>query len=303
MTIKKKDNTLVVILGPTGIGKTDLSIEIAKTLNTEILSCDSRQMYRELKIGTAVPEPQQLAAIQHHFIGNLSIHDYYNVSLFEQQALEKLTRLFKYQDFAVMTGGSGLYIDALVKGIDDRPAVNPNVRANLLNRLKTEGLEILQEELKKIDPEYYEIADIQNSKRIIKALEVYYSSGKLYSSFRSNQVKERSFNIIQIGLQMEREELYQRINLRVDKMVEAGLVEEARQFFPHRHLNALNTVGYKELFDHFAGNYDLDEAIRLIKRNSRHYAKRQMTYWNRDKSIHWFHPSQKQEILNFILEG
>jgi tRNA dimethylallyltransferase len=300
MTIEKKQNTLVVILGPTGIGKTNLSIEIAKELDTEILSCDSRQMYRELNIGTAVPEPLQLASVQHHFIGNLSIHDYYNAGTYELQAIEKLRHIFNYKKYAVMTGGSGLYIDAVVKGIDDLPNIDPNIRANLLERLKIEGLLVLQEELKKIDPEYFEQADIQNSKRILKALEVFYMTGKTYSSLRTNPTKVRPFHIIQVGLQMSRDILYERINLRVDKMLAAGLVDEARQFYNYRHLNALNTVGYKELFGHFEGNYNLEEAIRLIKRNSRHYAKRQITYWNRDNSIHWFHPEQKTEILDFI---
>jgi tRNA dimethylallyltransferase len=296
----QKQNTLVVILGPTGIGKTDLSIEIAKTLDTHIISCDSRQMYRELRIGTAVPEPWQLAEIQHHFIGNLSIHDYYNASEFEFQTLELLEKLFKIKKYAVMTGGSGLYIDAVVKGIDDLPTIDTKVREKYLKMYKSHGIDKLKKELKKVDPEFYNIVDLNNYKRILKALEVFEMTGKPYSQLRTNSKKERPFNIIQIGLNMERQELYNRINMRVDKMIEAGLVDEAKQFYQYRNLNALNTVGYKELFGYFDGSYDLQEAVRLIKRNTRHYAKRQLTWWNRDKSIIWFHPSQKEEILNFI---
>jgi tRNA dimethylallyltransferase len=303
MTIKDPSNTLIVILGPTGIGKTNLSIEIARALKTEIVSCDSRQMYRELKIGTAVPEPIQLASVQHHFIGNLTIHDYYNASKFETEALQVLNNIFQHTEYAVLTGGSGLYLDALVKGIDDLPTIDPNLRENLIKRLQTEGLEALQNELQKIDPDYYNQVDLKNSKRVLKALEVYYMTGKPYSVLRTEQVKPRPFKIIQIGLKMERSELYQRIDQRVDSMIKAGLVDEARKFHPYKQLNALNTVGYKELFGHFDGAYDLEEAIRLIKRNSRRYAKRQITWWNRVENIHWFHPTQTTEILDFILKS
>lgn len=294
--------TLAVIIGPTGIGKTDLSIAIAKELKAEIISCDSRQMYRELKIGTAAPEPLQLATIKHHFIGNLAIHDYYNAGEFEIEVLKLLGYLFKLNDFAIMTGGSGLYIDAVVKGIDDLPTINPAVRNKYMDLLRQKGLENLQKLVKQVDPEYYAIADINNSKRLLKALEIWEMTGKPYSLLRTSQVKERPFKIKQIGLAIDRDELYNRINLRVDKMIEAGLVDEARRFHTYQHLNALNTVGYKELFGHFNGEYNLDEAIRLIKRNSRHYAKRQITWFNRDRKIKWFHPSQEKEILNYIME-
>jgi len=300
MTNHPKQNTLAVILGPTGIGKTDLSIEVAKELNAEIISCDSRQMYRELKIGTAVPEPIQLEQVKHHFIGNLSIHDYYNASEFEFETLNLLTNLFKHKKYAVMTGGSGLYIDAVVNGIDELPTIDKNIRKNLLDKLQNHGVEKLKEQLQQVDPDYYASADLNNPKRILKALEVFEMTGKPYSSLRTNTKKERPFNIIKIGLKMERGELYNRINLRVDKMLEAGLIDEAKQFFAYKHLNSLNTVGYKELFGYFNKDYDLQEAIRLIKRNSRRYAKRQITYWNRDKTIQWFHPSQKTEILQEI---
>ncbi|MDA3892492.1 MAG: tRNA (adenosine(37)-N6)-dimethylallyltransferase MiaA [Salinivirgaceae bacterium] len=302
MALTNKPNTLVVLLGPTGIGKTDLSIELAKTFNTEIISCDSRQMYRELSIGTAVPEAHQLASVQHHFIGNLSIHDYYSSGVYELQAIKLLANLFQQKKHVIMTGGSGLYIDAVVKGIDDLPSINPEVRGALKEEFETKGIEYLKDKLEKLDPEYYEIADLNNPKRILKALEVFEITGKKYSTLRTQPNKKRNFNTIQIGLTMDREELYNRINLRVEHMLEAGLVEEAHRFHNYKHLNSLNTVGYKELFAHFDGEYDLNEAIRLIKRNSRRYAKRQLTYWNRDKSIHWFLPSQKQDIVEKIQE-
>lgn len=291
---------LIVLLGPTGVGKTNLSIELAEILKTEIISCDSRQMYRELKIGTAVPDPLQLARVQHHFIGNLSIHQYYNASEFETQALKNLNAIFKNHHYALLVGGSGLYIDALVRGIDDLPSADMEIRNQLLQRLKFEGLEPLQEELNKVDPDYYQQADLCNSKRILKALEVFYATGIPYSRFRTKIVKPRPFETLWIGLSMERTELYQRIDKRVDQMLESGLVDEAKLFYGYRHLNSLNTVGYKELFGHFEGLYSLEEAIRLIKRNSRRYAKRQLTYWNRNPDIRWFQPTQKNEIIEYI---
>ncbi len=295
-----KKPTLIVILGPTGIGKTQLSIELAEELQTEIISCDSRQMYRELRIGTAVPDPIQLARVQHHFIGNLSIHQYYNASEFEVQALLILNHIFSYHKYAIMVGGSGLYIDALVKGIDELPTIDHQVREQLMHRLKNEGLDSLKNELEKVDLPYYQIADLNNSKRILKALEVFYMTGKPYSDFRTQEPKPRPFNTLLIGLTMERSELYHRIDQRVDQMLADGLIEEAQLFHPYKHLNALNTVGYKELFGYFGHEYDLEEAVRLIKRNSRRYAKRQMTYWNRNQNINWFTPNQKREILELI---
>jgi len=292
--------TLVVIAGPTGVGKTDFSIELAKHFDTEIISCDSRQMYRELKIGTAVPDATQLAQVKHHFIGNLSIHDYYNAGEFELQALELLEHLFKSHQVVIMTGGSGLYLDAVIKGIDDLPSVDPDIRKELISQLNQQGLESLKEELKIVDPTYYEMVDLNNPKRILKALEIYRMTGKPYSSLRTDSIKERPFQIIQIGLMLERAQLYQRIDQRVDQMISDGLVEEARLFHPFKLLNSLNTVGYKELFDYFDGKYDLEEAIRLIKRNSRRYAKRQITYWNRNSDIQWFHPLQKVDMLEYI---
>lgn len=294
------EKNLIVIVGPTGIGKTNLSIEIAEQLNAEIISCDSRQMYRELKIGTAVPTPKQLAQVQHHFIGNLSIHDYYNAAQFETEVLFLLERIFKYSNYALMVGGSGLYVDAVTKGIDDLPTISKEVRKKLQEEYEEKGLLYLQERLKKIDKDYYKVADLNNSKRVLKALEVYEMTGKKYSELRTETVKKRNFLIKKIGLTMDREKLYERINRRVDEMIEEGLVEEAKQFLPYKNKNSLNTVGYKELFGYFSGEYDLNEAIRLIKRNSRHYAKRQLSWFHRDKEIEWFSPFQKEEILKHL---
>ncbi len=298
----KQQKTLLVIIGATGIGKTDLSIDIAQHFNAEIISCDSRQMFKELKIGTATPSNEQLQKVKHHFIGNLSVHDDYNAGQFEIDALKVIDKLFTTNPYVVMTGGSGLYADAVTKGIDDLPTISKEVREKLLNELEEKGLANFQNKLKETDPEYYAIADLNNSKRILKALEVFEMTGKKYSSLRTETVKQRDFKIIQIGLQMDRETLYERINKRVDIMVEEGLIEEARAFLPYKNNNSLNTVGYKELFGYFENQYDLNEAIRLIKRNSRHYAKRQISWFNRDKSIHWFHPSEKDKIIQFIEE-
>ncbi len=300
---KIKNQTLIVIIGPTGIGKTDISINLAKHFSCHIISCDSRQMYKGLNIGTAAPTNQQLAAVNHHFIGNLNITDYYNASRFEEEVLTLLDKLFLTNKVAIMTGGSGLYIDAVVKGIDELPHVDQNIRDQLINLYQTQGITALQNELKIVDPDYYNQADIKNPKRLLKALEVYKITGKPYSTFRINQTKTRPFNIIKIGLQTDRQMLYNRIDKRVDLMIEQGLINEARQFYKHKHLNALNTVGYKELFGHFDGLYTLDEAIRLIKRNSRHYAKRQITWFNRDKTINWFDTDNYLQILHFIDEN
>ena len=292
--------TLIVILGPTGIGKTDLSIDIARKLGTEIISSDSRQIYKELKIGTAVPSDAQLMKVKHHFIGNKSIYDYYNASIFELEVLELLNELYKTYNQAVMTGGSGMYIQAVCDGIDELPTIDTQLRNDLLQKYNDEGIESLRIQLKMLDPESYQKMDLKNPKRILKALEVSIQTGKPYSSFLTRPKKERPFHILKIGLQRDREELYERINKRVDEMVPEGLVEEARRFFKDRHLNSLNTVGYKELFEHFEGKISLTKAIELIKRNSRHYAKRQMSWFSRDKEISWFHPESKQKIIDFI---
>ena len=291
---------LIVLLGPTGVGKTDLSISIAKAFNTEIISCDSRQIYKELCIGTAVPEKQYLEIVPHHFIQTISIHDYYNASKFEFEVIDLLKELFQTKDQVLMTGGSMMYIDAVCKGIDDLPTIDPEIRNHLKERLENEGLESLWIELKRLDPEYYQKVDLKNGKRVVHALEICYMTGKTFTSFRTNRVKQRDFDILKIGLNRDREELYNRINERVDIMVNDGLIEEARSVYEHRHLNSLNTVGYKELFQHFDGEISLEEAIDLVKRDSRRYARKQLSWFRRDEAIHWFHPDEKDKIIEFI---
>lgn len=294
--------TLVVLTGPTGIGKTDLSIRLAKALNTVIVSADSRQIYREIKIGTAAPSPEQLAAVPHHLIGSHSIHDYYNAYEYEQDALKLLAGIFEEKETALLVGGSMMYIDALCNGIDDLPTISQEVRTQVMELYHTQGLEFLQGELLRLDPVFYSEIDLKNPKRVIHAVEVCYMTGGPYSALRTQTVRERPFNILRIALDMDRDQLYQRINLRVDQMMAEGLEEEARTFYPLRHLNALNTVGYKELFSYFDGELTLSEAVDLIKRNSRRYAKRQLTWFRRDKSYFWFHPEQQEEIIKFVQE-
>ncbi len=302
MEIRKKEPAplLVVILGPTGIGKTRTTIELAKKFNTEILSADSRQFYRELKIGTASPTPQELSEARHHFTGHISVKDYYNASIYEVQALELLEKLFHKMNPVFLTGGSGLYIDSLCNGIDDLPHVDQEVRKKLLAAYIQKGISFLREELLRFDPLHYEKVDLNNPKRILKALEVCYITGKPYSSFLTQPKKERGFSILKIGLNMDRHELYQRINQRVDRMIQEGLEAEAKSLYAFRNLNALNTVGYKELFDYFDGTISREKAIELIKRNTRHYAKRQLTWFARDKEIRWFHPSENEGIIALI---
>lgn len=292
--------TLVILLGPTGVGKTELCLSLAEELNTEIVSCDSRQFFRELKIGTAAPTEAQMQRVKHHLVGNLSIFDYYSCGRFEIDALKKLDELFLSKDVVLMTGGSMLYIDAICKGIDDIPNVDQELRDSLHERYANEGIDNILSELKLLDPEYYDLVDKKNHKRIIHALEICLTSGKTFSSFRKETAKARPFDIIKIGLNLPREELYDRINRRVDIMFEEGLLEEAKKFYPHRNLNSLNTVGYKELFEYFDGNWELDFAKNMIKQNSRRYAKKQLTWFNRDKDINWFRPDQQKEILSFL---
>jgi tRNA dimethylallyltransferase len=292
--------TLVILLGPTGVGKTELCLSLAEELNTEIVSCDSRQFFRELKIGTAAPTEAQMQRVKHHLVGNLSIFDYYSCGRFEIDALKKLDELFQSKEVVLMTGGSMLYIDAICKGIDDIPNVDQELRDSLHERYANEGIDNILAELKLLDPEYYDMVDKKNHKRIIHALEICLTSGKTFSSFRKETAKERPFDIIKIGLNLPREELYERINRRVDIMFEEGLMEEAKTYYPHRNLNSLNTVGYKELFEYFDGNWDLDFAKNMIKQNSRRYAKKQLTWFNRDKDINWFRPDQREEILSFL---
>ena len=278
---------LIIILGPTAVGKTEYSLNLAERLQTEILSCDSRQMFREMKIGTAAPSEDELKRVPHHFIGNLSIHDYYSCGKYEIEALQKCEELFKKHDTLVMTGGSMLYIDAVCNGIDEMPDIDKELRNSLWERYEKEGIESLRQELKILDPEYAQKVDPKNGKRIIHALEICLQAGKPYSEIRKNQKKERPFEIQKIGIYREREELNHRINLRVDKMFEQGLYEEALGLYPFKHLNSLNTVGYKELFAHFDGQCSLEEAKEKIKTDTRRYAKKQMTWFKKDEDIKW----------------
>ena len=293
-------HTLIVLIGPTGVGKTELSLSIAEHFQTCILSADSRQLYQDLKIGTAAPTPSQLARVPHHFVGTLGLTDYYSAAQYEADVLEKLEELFQHNDTVVLTGGSMMYVDAVCKGIDDIPTVDKETRELMLQRYEEEGLETLCAELKILDPEYYQIVDLKNPKREIHALEICYMTGKTYTSFRTQKHKERPFRIIQIGLTREREELYDRINRRVDEMMQEGLLEEAKSVYPFKHLNSLNTVGYKEIFNYLDGEWSLDFAIEKIKQNSRIYSRKQMTWFKRNPNIQWFHPEQKEEIMNYI---
>ncbi len=292
---------LIVIVGPTAIGKTILGIQLAKHFNTEIISADSRQFYKELAIGTAKPTAVEMDGIPHHFINSHSISDNYNVSDFEKDALSKLTKLFIKKDKVIVVGGSGMYVDALCYGMDEGiPDPDEAIRAALQAILDREGLLPLQEQLKELDPEFYEQIDLQNTNRLMRAIEVCLITRQSYSSLRKGIAKERPFNIIRIGLSMERADLYERINKRVDLMVSAGLIAEANEVLPYRNHNALKTVGYRELFSYFDGEIGLDDAIEKIKVNSRRYAKRQLTWFKKDKNIQWFIPEQLQEIINFI---
>jgi len=293
----KMKNTLITILGPTATGKTDFAIRLAQKFNTEIISSDSRQMYREMKIGTATPGQSELDAAPHHFIGNLSIHDYYNASMFEEEVLSLLEDIFTKFSHVIMVGGSGMYIDAVCKGIDELPVVDAQIRLKLQEQYKKEGIEGLRIQLKLLDPDYYNTVDLKNPNRILKGLEISIMTGKPYSSFLTRKKKHREFRILKIGLNLPREILYQRINRRVDLMVETGLIEEARELFPLRSLNALNTVGYKELFSYFDGSIDRAKAIELIKRNTRHFAKRQITWFKRDPEITWIHPDEFEKAV------
>lgn len=285
------EKKLIIILGPTAVGKTEFSLQLAEQLHTEILSCDSRQMFREMKIGTAAPTEKELNRVPHHFVGNLSIHDYYSCGKYEIDALAKCEELFQKHDTLIMTGGSMLYIDAICKGIDDVPNIDEDLRKSLWETFETDGLDPLRNQLRLLDPDYYNTIDLKNGKRIIHALEICLQTGQPYSSIRKNSKKERPFVIEKIGITRPREELYERINLRVEKMFDNGLLEEARSLYPYRELNALNTVGYKELFQYFDGNWTLDYAKQMIQQNTRHYAKKQITWFKRDSEIKWIETS------------
>jgi tRNA dimethylallyltransferase len=292
--------TLVVITGPTAVGKTQTTIEVAKLLSAEIISADARQFYRELQIGTAAPTNHELLQAPHHFIGHLSIFDYYNASIFEQQALQLLDRLFEKNDFVLLTGGSGLYIDALCYGIDDMPDADENIRNRIIDLYKNEGLHGIRTQLRNIDPEYYHQVDLANPNRIMRGLEVFYTTGIKFSELRKKQKKQRPFQIKKIILNRPRAELFERINQRTDHMIEQGMIEEAWYFFRHKNLNALNTVGYKELFYWIENRWDLKTAIEKIKTNTRRYAKRQLTWFKKDPQAQWFEPHQISEILKYI---
>ncbi len=291
---------LVVITGPTAVGKTAVAIQLAKIWNSEIISADSRQFYSEMTIGTAKPDQHQLDEVKHHFIGQLSIHDYYNVSRFETEALELLDKLFEKHNLVFMVGGSGLYIDAVCRGIDDFPDPEPEYRNYLKGIYIDEGLAKLQEMLVKLDPEYYATVDINNPNRLLRALEVCHVTGKKFSDQRLNSSKKRGFQIIKIGLNLPRPELFSRIGLRVDQMIENKLVEEVKSLLPFRHLNALNTVGYKEIFEYLDSKITLEQAIINIKTSTRRYAKRQLTWFHRTDEYKWFEPSQLNEITNYL---
>lgn len=292
-------STLVILLGPTGVGKTALSFALAERLGSPILSADSRQLYAEIPIGTAAPTKEEQEQVKHYFIGTHHLTDYYSAAQYEIDVLRLTEELFQSHETLLLTGGSMMYIDAVCKGIDDIPTVDDVTRRTLLDRYEQEGLEPLVNELRLLDPEYYRIVDLKNPKRVIHALEICYMTGRTYTSFRTQTTKERPFRIVKIGLRREREELYERINCRVDQMVANGLVDEARKAYPYRHLNSLNTVGYKELFAYFDGDCTLEFAIEKIKQNSRIYSRKQMTWFRRDDSIRWFHPDEVEAILNY----
>ncbi|MDD7377123.1 MAG: tRNA (adenosine(37)-N6)-dimethylallyltransferase MiaA [Prevotellaceae bacterium] len=291
---------LIVITGPTAVGKTDLCIRLAHLFSAPIVNADSRQVYREMKIGTARPDEAELAQARFYFVGNLSITDYYSAARYEQDALRLLAELFRTSDYVILSGGSMMYVDAVVKGIDDIPTVPDDIRAEMKQRLESEGLEALGDELKRLDPEYHAIVDLKNPRRVLHALEICHSTGRTYTSFRVRACKPRPFNIIKIGLNIPRPRLFERINGRVDKMIAEGLVDEARELYPQRGLTALNTVGYNEMFKYFDGEMTLPVAIERMKKNTRVYAKKQLTWYKRDEEMTWFGPDDFDSIVEYI---
>ena len=298
--------TLFVILGPTGVGKTELCLAIAKHLKTPIINADSRQIFAELPIGTCAPTPKQQSIVKHYFVGNHQLHDYYSAAKYEQDALTLISRLFNGEedgiehDTTLLSGGSMMYIDAVCKGIDEIPTVDNNTRELMKQRLTSEGLEALVEELKQLDPEHWSIVDRNNPRRVVHALEICHMTGKTYTSFRTNSIKQRPFNIVKIGLNRPRDILYDRINQRVLTMMEQGLENEARKVYPLRHLNSLNTVGYKELFAYFDGLIPQEEAVRQIQSNTRQYMRKQLTWYKKDENVTWFEPDNIEDILKYI---
>ena len=294
------EKTLIVITGPTAVGKTALSLDVARHFGVPIINADSRQIYRELRIGTAAPTEDEQRQVRHYFVGTLALDEYYSASIYEQQVMSLLEGLFRESDYALMSGGSMMYIDAVCNGIDDIPTVDDATRTRLKQRLAEEGLERLVEELRVMDPEHYAIVDRQNPRRVLHALEICHMTGRTYTSYRKSERKQRPFRIVKIGLNRPREELYGRINRRVDQMMDTGLLDEARRLYPLRHLNALNTVGYKEMFAHLDGTWTLAEAVERMKGNTRRYARKQLTWFKRDPEVHWFTPGDMNEIINFI---
>lgn len=294
------EKTLLVLGGPTAVGKTACGIRLARQFQTEIISADSRQIYAETSIGTAVPSPEELALVKHHFIQSSSLEDPYNASRYEQEALKLIEKLFKDQDLVLMVGGSGLYIDAVCTGIDDLPSADPKLRAHLHERLETEGLETLTRQLKELDPITYGKVDLKNHMRVMKALEVSLQTGQPYSELISKPKKERPFRILRVALDMDREELYQRINHRVDLMMEAGLLDEVKSVLRFRHLTAMKTVGYRELFTYLDGDISRDEAVDLIKRHTRKFARKQLTWFRKENRYKWSLPEQSEEIARWV---
>ncbi len=292
--------TLVVITGPTAVGKTALCIKLAKHYGIPIINADSRQIYRELRIGTASPSDEQLREVKHYFVGSIGIDDYYNASLYEQDVLRVLDEQFCHSPIQLLTGGSMMYIDAVCNGIDDIPTIRDDIRNEMKRRYAEEGLEALCADLQRLDPEHYAVVDRKNYRRVIHALEICYQTGQTYTSFRKQERKQRPFRIVKIGLNRERDELYQRINSRVDQMMTDGLLDEARSLYDKRSNNALNTVGYKEMFTYLDSTWTLDEAIERMKGNTRRYARKQLTWFRRDTEMQWFHPKQQEDILNYI---
>lgn len=295
--------TLIVILGPTGVGKTELCLRVAEYFHIPIINADSRQIFREIPIGTAAPTEEQKRRVKHYFVGTHSIDDYYSASMYEEDAVKLINQLLLQDECALMTGGSMMYIDAVCNGIDDIPTIREDIRTEMKRRYAEEGLDALVEELRKLDPEHYAIVDKKNYRRVIHALEICHQTGKTYTSFRVGEKKERPFRILKIGLNRDREELYQRINQRVDEMMRQGLLEEVKKMYPKRHLNSLNTVGYKELFNYLDGTWTLEEAVERMKGNTRRYMRKQLTWFKRDPEIRWFHPDEADGIIHYIEEN
>ena len=299
---KAHKKSLIVVVGPTAVGKTEVCVTIGSYFKTEIISADSRQFYKEMDLGTAKPSLEELSKVRHHLVNHLSIHEPYSVKEFERDALKLIEEIHGRNTIALLAGGSGLYVQALCKGIDDMPTVPTEIRASVMEELEEFGLPHLLQKLADLDPYYFSIVDKANPQRVVRAIEVSLYTKKPYSSFRKEKAVKRPFNIIMVGLNRERDALYKRIDTRMDKMIDEGLFEEAKALYPYKDLNALQTVGYSEIFGYLEGNYDYSEAVRLLKRNSRRYAKRQMTWFNRENSIKWFHPEEVDEIIGYLEE-